>query len=182
MQVHLFDGYWEDIGTIRSFFEANLELAAADRPFDLASANAPIYTRARFLPPSRFDGATVRDSLIADGCVIEDGAVIENSVIGLRCRIGRNVVIRNSVLMGVDDYETADEIGRRRAGGSRRWASATARSSKARSSTRTAASAATCGSSTSAGVETSEETPEAMIRDGIACVQKGAVLGDGWHF
>ncbi len=85
VQVHLFDGYWEDIGTIRSFYDANLALAAPERPFDLASATAPIYSRARFLPPSRIDGATIRNSLVADGCAIEEGAVIENSVIGLRC-------------------------------------------------------------------------------------------------
>ncbi len=112
VQVHLFDGYWEDIGTIRSFYEANLQLAAADRPFDLASAVAPIYTRARFLAPSRFDGVTIRNSLVADGCEIEDGTLIENSVVGVRCKIGRNVTIRDSVLMGSDDYESAAESAR----------------------------------------------------------------------
>ncbi len=117
VQVHLFDGYWEDIGTIRSFYEASIGLAAADRPFDLASANAPIYSRARFLPPARFDGATIRHSLIADGCAIEEGAVIENSVIGVRCRIGRNVTIRNSILMGVDNYETPEEAAQAAAAG-----------------------------------------------------------------
>ncbi len=82
VQVHLFDGYWEDIGTIKSFYEANLELARPDAPFDLASAEAPIYSHARFLPPTRVDDAVVRGSLVADGSVIEPGAVIENSVIG----------------------------------------------------------------------------------------------------
>ena len=106
---HLFDGYWEDIGTIRSFYEANLALAASERPFELASATSPIYTRSRFLPPSRLDGTTVRASLISDGCAIGDGAVIENSIIGLRCQIGAGAVIRNSILMGSDDYETAEE-------------------------------------------------------------------------
>src|SRR5690606_24979064 len=99
VQVHLFDGYWEDIGTIKSFYEANLALAQENPPFQFAMDGAPIYTRARFLPPTRLDGATVRHSLIADGCVIEPGAQIENSVVGLRCRIGRDVQVRNSVLM-----------------------------------------------------------------------------------
>ncbi|MBX3432330.1 MAG: glucose-1-phosphate adenylyltransferase [Pirellulales bacterium] len=106
VQVHLFDGYWEDIGTIRSFFDANLQLAQPNAPFDLTDAVAPIYTRPRFLPPSRFDGAKISGSLIADGCVIEPGAVIENSVVGVRCRIGRGVTIRSSVLMGADFYES----------------------------------------------------------------------------
>ncbi len=105
VQVHLFDGYWEDIGTIRSFYEANLAMAAHDAPFPTGRPAAPIYTRARFLPPSRIDSATVRGSLISDGCTIEDGATIENSVVGLRCRIGRDVTIRNSILMGADFYE-----------------------------------------------------------------------------
>jgi len=110
VQVHLFDGYWEDIGTIRSYYQCNLDLASAASPFELSSAEAPLYSRARFLPPSRIEGASVRASLISDGCVVEQGAVIENSVIGLRCRIGRNVVIRNSVILGNDFYESADEI------------------------------------------------------------------------
>ncbi len=108
---------------------------------------APIYSPARFLPPSRIDGATVRGSLVADGCVSTRGRSIENSVIGLRCRIGRNVLIRNSILMGNDFYESPDD-GPRQPGDAVRWASATAAGSTARSSTRTAASAATCGSTT----------------------------------
>ena len=110
VQVHLFDGYWEDIGTIGSFYEANLQLAQPNPPFDLNDANAPIYTRPRFLPPSRIDGAMVTGSLISDGCIIEPGARIENSVIGLRCRIGRDVTIRNSILMGADYYESQESL------------------------------------------------------------------------
>ena len=108
VQVHLFDGYWEDIGTIGSFYEANLQLAQAIPPFDLNDASAPIYTRPRFLPPSRIEGAKITGSLVADGCVIEPGATIENSIIGLRSHIGRDVTIRNSVLMGADFYESDD--------------------------------------------------------------------------
>jgi glucose-1-phosphate adenylyltransferase len=110
VQVHLFDGYWEDIGTIGSFYEANLQLAQPNPPFDLNDAHAPIYTRPRFLPPSRIDGAMITGSLISDGCIIEPGARIENSVIGLRCRIGRDVTIRNSILMGADYYESQESL------------------------------------------------------------------------
>ena len=116
VQLHPFDGYWEDIGTIRSYFQCNRELASASPPFDLVNAEAPIYSRGRFLPPSRLGGASIRNSLVSDGCVIESGAVIENSVIGLRCRIGRNVVIRDSVILGNDYYESehglADDVAR----------------------------------------------------------------------
>jgi glucose-1-phosphate adenylyltransferase len=110
VQTHVFDGYWEDIGTIRSFYEANLALAQPNPTFELASATAPIYTRARSLPPTRMDGATMKHSLVADGCVIGDGAHIENSVVGLRCRIGKNVTIRNSIIMGTDFYETPEHL------------------------------------------------------------------------
>jgi glucose-1-phosphate adenylyltransferase len=109
VQLHLFDGYWEDIGTIRSFFEANLQLAHPNAPYELTAPSAPIYSRPRFLPPTRFDGATVESSLVADGCIIEPGTHIVNSVIGLRCKIGRNVTIRDSIIMGADFYETAED-------------------------------------------------------------------------
>jgi glucose-1-phosphate adenylyltransferase len=104
VQVYPFDGYWEDIGTIRSFYEANLALAKVPAPFEFESASGPIYTHARSLPPARVDGATIRESLLADGCVIEAGVTIEHSVIGLRCHIGRNATIRNSILMGADFF------------------------------------------------------------------------------
>ncbi|MCH2114045.1 MAG: glucose-1-phosphate adenylyltransferase [Pirellulales bacterium] len=109
VQTHLFDGYWEDIGTIGSFFEANLQMAQHRAPFQLVASNAPIYSRPRFLPPTRIDGSSIVGSLVADGCIIEPGSQIENSVIGLRCRIGRDVTIRNSVLMGADFYEPHTE-------------------------------------------------------------------------
>ncbi|NOY30626.1 MAG: glucose-1-phosphate adenylyltransferase, partial [Planctomycetes bacterium] len=109
VQVHLFDDYWEDIGTIASFYDANLQLAGPNAPFQFAATLSPIYSRPRFLPPTRIDGATIRQSYVADGCIIEPGAQIENSIIGLRCRIGRDVTIRNSIIMGADYYETSEE-------------------------------------------------------------------------
>lgn len=105
VQVHLFDGYWEDIGTIRAFYEANLAMCSTEPPFALDSIESPIFTRPRFLPPTRLDGATFIGSLVADGCKIEQGAVVENSLIGLRCVIGPDASIRNSVLMGADYYQ-----------------------------------------------------------------------------
>ena len=110
VQVHPFDGYWEDIGTIGSFFETNLAMASDNPPFTLSIASAPTYTRPRFLPASRIGGASIRSSLIADGCTIGEGAIIENSIIGLRSQIGKNCVIRNSILMGQDFYQTQKEI------------------------------------------------------------------------
>ena len=108
VQTHLFDGYWEDIGTIKSFYDANLNLASPDAEFDLISTDHPIYTRSRFLPPTQMSGARIKNSLIADGCRIGEGAVIENSIIGLRTIVGKNVTIKNSIIMGAADYERDD--------------------------------------------------------------------------
>ena len=112
VHTFLFDGYWEDIGTIRSFYEANLAMAQRHPPFELAGDGSPIYSRARFLPPTRVYGANIRGSLVADGCVIEQGTVIENSIIGHRCVIGQGALVRDSVIMGNDFYETTAEIDR----------------------------------------------------------------------
>jgi glucose-1-phosphate adenylyltransferase len=105
VMVHLFDGYWEDIGTIKAFYDANLSLASTSPPFDFNSPSAPIYSRPRFLPPTRFDDCVVKHSLVADGCQIGRGSQIENSVIGLRCIIGEGVTIKNTVIMGADYFD-----------------------------------------------------------------------------
>src|SRR5205823_4383971 len=105
VMLHLFDGYWEDIGTIKAFYDANLSLASDNPPFDFHSPSAPIYSRPRFLPPTRLAEAVVKHSLIADGCKIGRGSTIENSVIGLRSIIGEGVTIKNTVIMGADFYE-----------------------------------------------------------------------------
>jgi glucose-1-phosphate adenylyltransferase len=106
VQTHMFDGYWEDIGTIKSFYDANLSLAGSDPPFSLSSQESKVYTRARFLPPTRMGDSTVKGSLIANGCRFGNGVTIENSVIGLRTCIGDNVTIKDSIIMGNDFYET----------------------------------------------------------------------------
>ncbi len=110
VQVHLFDGYWEDIGTIRAFYEANLSLAGKSPPFDIRNREAPIYSRPRFLPPTIMGDTKITGSLIADGCKIGDNVTIENSVIGLRTVIGDNVTIKDSVVMGADYIESKGSL------------------------------------------------------------------------
>ena len=105
VQAYVFDDYWEDIGTIRRFYEVNLAMAQDSPPFDFYNADAPIYTRPRFLPGSRVNGGALRDVLISDGCRIEN-ATIRNSVLGLRSVIGSSVTLTNSIMMGADYYET----------------------------------------------------------------------------
>jgi glucose-1-phosphate adenylyltransferase len=109
VQAHLFDGYWEDLGTVKAYHEANLALAGNNPPFDFHSPDGVIYTRMRYLPASRLSGATVEQCLISDGCVIQAGARIERSVVGVRSRIGRNAVVRDTVIIGADRFETEAE-------------------------------------------------------------------------
>jgi glucose-1-phosphate adenylyltransferase len=114
VQAHLFDGYWEDLGTVKAYHEANLALAGDSPPFDFHSPEGVIYTRMRFLPPSRVSAATVRRCLISDGCIVLPGAQLENCVIGVRSRIGRNATLRDTVAIGADRYETdAERAGNR---------------------------------------------------------------------
>ncbi|MGY8767134.1 MAG: glucose-1-phosphate adenylyltransferase [Pirellulales bacterium] len=110
VQMHLFDGYWEDIGTVRAFYESALSLAGPNPPFKFVEESNPIYTRARFLPPTSLGNVTIKRSQLADGCSIGDGCTIDNSTIGLRSLIEENVTIKDSVLMGADYYETSDDV------------------------------------------------------------------------
>jgi glucose-1-phosphate adenylyltransferase len=103
--VHAFNfqGYWEDIGTISSFFQANLDLCKLIPQYDFFDSAAPIFTNARFLPATKLNGATVREALISDGCIITD-AHIETSVIGLRSIIESGSTLRECIVMGADYY------------------------------------------------------------------------------
>ena len=113
---YVFDGYWADIGTIRRFYEVNLELALPDPPFDLNVPHRPIYTNARSLPPSELQGTTFNQVLLSDGCYIKD-AEISNSVIGVRSIIGSKAVIKSTIIMGANRYESdADRAENRRLG------------------------------------------------------------------
>lgn len=110
IQAYLFDGYWEDVGTIRTYFEASLALASDAPPFDFHSAEGVIYTRMRNLPASRIRAAETRQSLISDGCFVEEGVRLERCSLGVRSRIGRNAVLRDVVLLGANYLETESEI------------------------------------------------------------------------
>lgn len=104
VQAYIFQGYWEDIGTIRSFFDANLALTNEKPPFSFFDTTRPVYTHARFLPASKIQGAVVRKAIISDGCIITD-AQIERSVIGVRSFINSGTTIRHSILMGNDFFD-----------------------------------------------------------------------------
>ena len=101
-----FEGYWEDIGTIRTFYETNLSFTRPNPPFTFHDSTRPIYTRARFLPGSTFDGAVLENVLITEGCRIGK-AEIRDSLIGLRSQIGDKVFMNCVVMMGADYYDPA---------------------------------------------------------------------------
>jgi glucose-1-phosphate adenylyltransferase len=109
VQAYLFDGYWEDIGTISAFYRANLDLTSKIPKFNMFDAEAPVYTRARYLPPSKIEESQIMESILSDGCIVT-GATITNSVIGLRSRISKGVRIESSFLMGADYYQTFEEM------------------------------------------------------------------------
>ena len=180
VQVYLFDGYWEDIGTIKSFFHANLELASPNPPFELHSPESPIYSRARFLPPTQMEGATIRRSLVADGCIVAEGAVIENSVLGVRCRIGKNVVIRNSILMGADFYETPEQVARKCSQGEPFMGVGDNTYIEGTIVDKNCRIGCNVRIANERRVQEAAETPQAMVCDGVVCVPKEAVLPDGW--
>ena len=102
--AYIFQGYWEDIGTVRAFYEANLDLTDLLPEYSFFEAAAPIYTHPRFLPGSKINGATLRQAIISDGCIISD-AHLERSVIGVRSIIQSGATIRNSIVMGADYFE-----------------------------------------------------------------------------
>jgi glucose-1-phosphate adenylyltransferase len=113
---YVYQGYWEDIGTIKAFYDANLDLVNEIPKFNFFDTRAPIYTHARYLPASKIVRGHIERAAIADGCIIVD-AHIEHSIIGIRSRIETGAVIKNSILMGLDDYETEEEIQAGNAGG-----------------------------------------------------------------
>ncbi|MEM1054301.1 MAG: glucose-1-phosphate adenylyltransferase [Bacteroidota bacterium] len=101
------DGYWSDIGTVSSFFDANLALAYPQPEFDLFDEDAPLYTRPRMLPPAKLQDAFVRDSIIGEASVITR-ATVENSVVGIRSYIGEGAVLRRVVMLGADFHPWRD--------------------------------------------------------------------------
>jgi len=106
---HVFQGYWEDIGTIRAFFEANLDLTSELPRFDFFDMSAPIFSRPRFLPGSKINGATIDHAVISDGCIL-NYATISNSIVGLRCIVEAGTVLNRTILLGSDYYETEESI------------------------------------------------------------------------
>lgn len=106
---YIFQGYWEDIGTIRSFFEANINLTVDLPRFNFFDMHAPIYTRPRFLPASKVNGAVIDHGVVSDGCIL-NYCKITNSLVGVRCLVDRDSSLNRTILLGSDYFESAESI------------------------------------------------------------------------
>jgi glucose-1-phosphate adenylyltransferase len=106
--AHIFEGYWEDIGTVRAFFEANLALAQPLPPFNFFEPKAPIYTQDRYLPASKLNRCAIDHVVIGDGSILTDSA-IKHSVLGIRSFIGEGTQLEDTIVMGADYYETPEQ-------------------------------------------------------------------------
>jgi glucose-1-phosphate adenylyltransferase len=113
---HIFEGYWEDIGTVSAFFEANLALAQPLPPFNFFDRSAPIYTHARYLPASKINRCSIDHVVIGDGCIITD-STLKHCVIGIRSILGENCNLEDVVMMGADYYQVTKEVEADRARG-----------------------------------------------------------------
>lgn len=174
VHAYIFQGYWEDIGTIRSFFEANLNLTTVTPSYSFFEPSAPVYTHARFLPASKINGATIKNAIVSDGCIITDSH-IERSVIGVRSYIDSGTTIRNAIIMGSDFYD-ADSASRHLSdiplGIGRNCSIENAIIDKN----------ARIGNGvviTPEGKPTDMDGPNFYVRDGIVVVPKNAVIPDG---
>jgi glucose-1-phosphate adenylyltransferase len=107
--AHVYQGYWEDIGTIRSFFEANLDASAELPRFNFFDMTAPVFSRPRYLPGSKINGAQIDHAMVSDGCIINHSRITQ-SIIGIRSLVGAETELTRVVMMGCDYYETAENI------------------------------------------------------------------------
>ena len=177
VQAHVHEGYWEDVGTIGSYFEANLALTAARPPFSFWDAHKPIYTHPRFLPATKIASCDIAESLISEGCFIEK-ARIERSVIGIRSRIADGARIRHSLVLGADLYESAHEVERQ----SREGIPPIGIGAESVIENAIVDKNARVGRGVRILNESGEKERDAAnyhIRDGIVVVPKGAVIPDG---
>ncbi|PUZ64614.1 hypothetical protein GQ55_3G156400 [Panicum hallii var. hallii] len=111
VQAYVFTDYWEDIGTIRSFFDANMALCEQPPKFEFYDPKTPFFTSPRYLPPTKSDKCRIKDAIISHGCFLRE-CTIEHSIVGVRSRLNSGCELKNTMMMGADLYETEDEISR----------------------------------------------------------------------
>jgi glucose-1-phosphate adenylyltransferase len=173
----VFQGYWEDIGTIRAFFEASIDLTSDLPRFNFFDMVAPIFTRPRFLPASKINGAQIDHAVISDGCIISH-ADVHQSIIGIRSIINPETHLHRTIVMGGDYYETAQSIADNAAAGRPRMGIG----SHTRIENAIIDKNARIGNHvtiTPAGKPENVDHALYYIRDGIVIIPKNGVVPDG---
>jgi glucose-1-phosphate adenylyltransferase len=174
---HVFQGYWEDIGTIRAFFEANLDVTSELPRFNFFDMAAPIFTRPRFLPGSKINGAQIDHAVISDGCIINH-AVVTHSIVGLRSIVGAGSIVNRSILLGSDYYESSASIADHESRGHPRIGIG----NNSRVENTIVDKNARIGNNVSispAGKPPNHDGPNFYIRDGIVIIPKNTVIPHG---
>ena len=175
---YIFEGYWEDIGTVRAFFETNLALAQPLPPFNFFDRDAPIYTHPRYLPASKINRCSIDHVVIGDGCLITDSS-LKHCVISIRSILGENSNLEDVVMMGADYYQTEKEVAADKASG--RPSIGVGRNCRIRYAIIDKNARIGDGVSLSpAGKPDGDYAHDIVIRDGILCVTKGAVIPSGF--
>ncbi|QEL15140.1 glucose-1-phosphate adenylyltransferase [Limnoglobus roseus] len=180
IQAHLFDGFWEDLGTIKSYHETSLALGEPNPPFDFFSPEGPIFTRMRNLPASRINGAALESVTIADGCVIGAGSSVKHSLIGVRSVVGANCHLKDVVMIGSDGFETQVELEEnRRLGRPHLNIGEGCRIERAMLDKDCRIGQGVRIRDHDADADYDDPAGRFHIRDGIVCVPRGAVIPDG---
>jgi glucose-1-phosphate adenylyltransferase len=177
VQSYVFQDYWEDIGTIRAFFEANLELSAELPRFNFFDMAAPMFSRPRWLPGSKINNAVVDHAVVCDGCIITN-AHLDHSIVGIRSIVGHGSRLTRTVMMGCDFYETADSIQQSRVKGIPPMGIG----ANTRIEDTIIDKNARIGNNvviTAAGKSGSVDHPLYFVRDGVVIIPKGAIIPDG---
>lgn len=175
--AYVFQGYWEDIGTIRAFFEANLDVTSELPRFNFFDMSAPIFSRPRFLPGSKINGAQIDHAVISDGCIL-NRAVISHSIVGLRSIVGVATVLNRVILLGSDYYESLESIVEHEKAGNPRIGIG----SNCRIENTIVDKNARIGNNvviSPAGKPEKVDNPNYYIRDGIVIVPKNGVIPHG---
>ncbi len=173
----VFQGYWEDIGNIRTFFEANLDLTNELPLFNFFDMAAPIFSRPRFLPASKINGAHIDHAIVSEGCII-NRASIAHSIVGLRCIVGPGTALKRCILMGSDYYESQESIVEHERAGLPRIGIGT----NCRIENTIVDKNARIGDNvviSPAGKPESVDHPNYCIRDGIVVVPRGGIIPHG---
>ena len=179
VQAHLFNGYWEDIGTVKSFFSANLAMAEENPSFEFFDVNQPIYTRPRYLPPARILNCQISECILGHGSLVQDSKV-HHSVVGVRSVIGDGCDIKDALLMGADYYESEAEASAVEAKGGVALGVGPNCTIRNCIIDKNARIGANCSITNEAGVmEADLESQGIYIRSGIVIVVKGATIPAG---